>query len=173
VVSVEPLSGAFAELSRRAAGDPRWEVVNAAVGDGETATINVAANSFSSSLLPMTSTHISAAPGSEPVGTEDVAMVGVPALAERFSVDPARTLLKIDTQGFEGQVLDSAGALVDELAAVQLELSFVELYAGQPLYDELVARMRAAGLTLWSMETGFSDQDGRLMQVDGLFVRAD
>jgi hypothetical protein len=99
-------------------------------------------------------------------------MIGVPELVERFAVDPARTLLKIDTQGFEGQVLDSAGPLVEKLAAVQLELSFVELYAGQPLFDELVARMRAAGLTLWSMETGFSSPEGRLMQVDGLFVRA-
>lgn len=173
IVSIEPLSGAFAELSRRAARDDRWDVVNAAVGSGGgTATIHVAANSYSSSLLEMTDTHITAAPGSEPVSTEEVALVGIPELVDRFGLDPARTLMKIDTQGFEGQVLDSAGPLVDQLAAIQLELSFVELYAGQPLYDELVARMRVAGLTLWSMETGFSDQQGRLMQVDGLFVRA-
>jgi FkbM family methyltransferase len=174
VVSFEPLSGAFAELSRRAAGDDRWEVVNAAVGDGgTTATIHVAGNSFSSSLLPMTDKHATAAPGSEPVGTEEVRLVGVPEVVDRFAVEASRTLLKIDTQGYEGQVLDSAGPLVDRLAAIQLELSFVELYAGQPLFDELVRRMQAAGLTLWSLETGFSDQQGRLMQVDGLFVRAD
>jgi FkbM family methyltransferase len=173
IVSVEPLSGAFAELRRRAEDDKRWDVVNAAVGgSGSTATIHVAGNSFSSSLLPMTDKHATAAPGSEAVGTEEVAMVGVPELLDRHTVDVTHALLKIDTQGYEGEVLDSAGPLVDRFAAIQLELSFVELYAGQPLYDELVDRMRAAGLTLWSMETGFSDQEGRLMQVDGLFVRA-
>lgn len=173
IVSVEPLSGAFAELSRRAGRDDQWSCVHAAIGaETGTATINVSANSFSSSILPMTSNHLTAAPGSEVIGTEEVSMTSVAELVRESRAEPERTLLKVDTQGFEGQVLDSAGDLLQRLAGVQLELSFVELYAGQPLYDDLVERMRSAGLTLWSLETGFSDQSGRLLQVDGLFMRA-
>lgn len=173
IVSVEPLTGAYAELSRRAAGDDAWECVHAAIGaDGERATINVSANSFSSSILPLTEAHLTAAPGSEVIATEEVGMVSVAELVSRYDAAPEATLLKVDTQGFEGQVLDSAGDLLGRLAGVQLELSFVELYAGQPLFDELMGRMRDAGLTLWSMETGISAPSGRLLQCDGLFIRA-
>lgn len=173
IVSVEPLSAAFAELTRRAARDPKWDCVNAAIGDGEgTGTIHVSANSYSSSLLTMTDAHTTAAPGSESITTEQVAMMRLTDLVDARKIAPAATLLKVDTQGFEGRVLDSAGALLEEFAAIQLELSFVELYEGQPLHDELVARLRSAGFTFWSMETGFSAPDGRLLQIDGLFVRA-
>lgn len=171
IVSVEPLSGAYAVLSRRAARDGSWSTFRAAVSEGSSATMHVAANSYSSSLLPMTDTHVTAAPGSEIRGVEDVPCITVPELFANYRMEPERTLLKVDTQGFEDRVLDSAGDLLDHVAAIQLELSFVELYAGQALFDDLVARVRSRGLVLWSLETGFSDATGRLMQCDGLFVR--
>jgi len=173
MVSCEPLSGAFAELSRRAARDAGWTVVRSAVGRhvGET-TINMAANSFSSSVLPMAQTHVVSAPGSGYVGAETVPMTTIQDLVVEHGLEPARTLLKIDTQGYEGEVLAGAGDLVTEFGALQLELSFVELYVGQPLFDELYQRVRDWGYRLQSIEPGFSDANGRLMQCDGLFVRS-
>ncbi len=172
IVSVEPLSGAYAQLHTRAAKDSRWTCLNSAIGSGGgTATINVSANSFSSSILPLTDAHLRAAPGSEVIATEEVPLVSVIELMDQYGLSPETTLLKVDTQGFEGEVLDSAGDLLDRFAGVQLELSFVELYAGQPLFDELVDRMRKAGLELWQLETGISGPDGRLLQVDGVFLR--
>jgi hypothetical protein len=146
--------------------------VNAAVGTNSgQAVINIAANSYSSSLLPMTAAHLDAAPDSDALGTELVQVIGVPELLSKFSVEPARTLLKVDTQGYERQVLDSAGDLLGQFAAVQLELSFVELYVGQSLFDELVANLRDHGLHLWSFDPGISGPSGRLLQCDGLFMR--
>ncbi|MBC7633672.1 FkbM family methyltransferase, partial [Aeromicrobium sp.] len=53
IVSFEPLAAAFAELSATVASDPLWTARNTALGaePGE-ATINIASNSASSSLLP-------------------------------------------------------------------------------------------------------------------------
>ncbi|MGJ9412767.1 FkbM family methyltransferase [Aeromicrobium sp. CF4.19] len=173
IISCEPLSGAYAELGQRAAKDPRWTAVNTAVGaePGEI-TINVAANSFSSSVRDMTDAHLRAAPGSGYVSSERVPLTTVAELVAEQRVDPTRCLLKIDTQGFEDEVLRGAGGLVGTLAAVQLELSFVELYAGQSLFDELVARMAALGYRIQQLDPGISDRDGRLLQVDGVFVLA-
>lgn len=175
IVSCEPLSDAFAHLARRASRDDRWDVVRTAVGaEPGTAEINVSANSFSSSLLTMTEAHTSAAPGSETVATESVPLTTVADLVTARGIDPDRTLLKIDTQGYEAQVLDGAGPLVGKIAAISLELSFVALYAGQQLFDDLVARLRAAGYLLYALEAGFGDRrTGRMLQCDGLFVRAD
>lgn len=171
IISCEPLSGAYAELSRRAAKDSAWTALNVAVGATiGTTDINVAANSFSSSVLDMTDAHRDAAPGSEYVSVETVELTTVTDLVSRHGIDPARTLLKIDTQGFEAEVLKGAGELIGLFAAVQLELSFVELYAGQPLYADMLARMADAGYRIQQLEPGISDTDGRLLQVDGVFV---
>ena len=70
VVSFEPLPDAHANLVRIASADPCWTVhPRAAVGavPGQT-EINIAGNSYSSSLLPMLSSHSDAAPQSAFVG---------------------------------------------------------------------------------------------------------
>ena len=175
IVSCEPLSDAFAHLRRRAAHDPAWDVRQTAVGsEVGSAEINISANSFSSSLLEMTAAHTTAAPGSETVAAETVPLTTLDELARDLDLDPDRTLLKIDTQGYEPQVLDGAGPLVGKLAAISLELSFVPLYAGQQLFDELLGRLRGAGYVLYAVEGGFGDRrTGRMLQCDGLFVRGD
>ena len=175
IVSCEPLSDAFAALAKRAASDPGWTAVHTAVGDKPgTLEINVAANSFSSSVLPMADAHREAAPGSEFVGSQTVPVTTVEDLVREQDIEPARTFLKIDTQGYESRVLDGAGDLVGRFPAVQLELSFVPLYEGQDLFGDLTARMERAGYGLFCIETGFGDpRTGRMLQADGLFVRSD
>lgn len=175
IISCEPLSDAYPHLAKRASGDPSWTALNTAVGSepGEI-EINVSANSYSSSILPMTDAHSLAAPGSEYVRAEKVAMTTVAEILSDQQVDPASTLLKIDTQGYEGAVLDGAGARLPEFAAVQLELSMVPLYDGAPLFEDLVERMRDAGFGIFALEGGFGDpRTGRMLQCDGFFVRTE
>jgi FkbM family methyltransferase len=175
IVSCEPLSDAFPHLQRRAQGDSAWTVLNTAVGaePGEL-EINVSANSYSSSILPMTDAHSLAAPGSAYVRVEKVAVTTVADILTSQKVDPRKTLLKVDTQGYEGQVLDGAGDALGEFAAVQLELSMVPLYDGQQLFTDLLPRMEQAGFGIFALDGGFSDpRTGRMLQCDGFFVRAD
>ncbi|KRD42919.1 hypothetical protein ASE38_01085 [Cellulomonas sp. Root930] len=172
IISCEPLSGAFGELKRRAARDDSWHPVRTAVGSSTgLAQINVAGNSYSSSILSMAKAHLDAAPDSAYIAVERVPVTTVAELVGRFDVDPARTLLKIDTQGFESAVLDGAGDQLNRFEAVQLELSFVELYDGQQLAGELFDRLRGLGYRLQSFAPGLADNDGRLLQCDLLAVR--
>jgi hypothetical protein len=92
-------------------------------------------------------------------------------LVAEHGLTPSRTLLKIDTQGFEDEVLAGAGDLLEEFAAIQLELSLVELYAGQKLFHDHYTLLRGHGFSLHIIEPGFSGPTGRMMQCDGLFVR--
>ena len=64
IVSFEPLSDAHAALLVTASWDPLWDVADrCAVGAGDRwAEINIAGNSYSSSLLPMLDLHREAAP---------------------------------------------------------------------------------------------------------------
>jgi FkbM family methyltransferase len=173
IVSLEPLGDAFAQLSENAARDPRWTVERAAVSDAPgTVTINVAGNSVSSSVLPMAERHAVAAPQSRYVATEQVPATTVDELVARHRLEPARTVLKIDVQGYEQAVLDGAQRTLSEFGAVRVELSLAELYEGQKLMPDMVQYLVSLGLELWHIEPGFSDPvSGRLLQFDGVFVR--
>jgi len=174
LVSCEPLSDAFAQLERRAERTPGWTALNTAVGASTgTIQVNVSANSYSSSVLRVTDASTVAAPKSRTVRSEEAALATVRQLVATHHIEPGRTLLKVDTQGYEAAVLDGAGDTLTEFAAVQLEMSLVELYEGQALFYELDARLRNSGFDLFSLEPGFADPTtGRMLQCDGLYTAA-
>lgn len=170
LVSFEPLAAAYADLATAAAGDPAWDVRNRALGSspGE-AEINVASNSDSSSLLPMDERHVAAAPQVGYVATETIT---VARLDDELAEDPARRpFLKLDTQGFEREVLAGGPTMLERAVGLQLELSFVPLYSGGMLVDEAVSFAYDHGFTMAAIDAGFSDPSGRLLQADGVFVR--
>ncbi|WP_394550973.1 FkbM family methyltransferase [Agromyces sp. MMS24-JH15] len=172
IISFEPLSDAFALLDESTKRDPDWCAINVAIGESDRELeLNIAKNSVSSSILPMDARHRSAAPHSVYVGKERVHQRTLDScLAMDASISP---FLKIDVQGNEGAVLDGAIELMPRIVGVQIEMSFVELYSGQPLFDELLHRLEGCGMELWSLIPGFADPGtGRLLQADGIFFRA-
>lgn len=174
ILSFEPLEDAHAELSRVAAGDPRWHIApRMAVGAANSEiVINVAGNSVSSSILPMHDAHEQAAPQSRYVGTPRAPMNRLDAIAHPVLASARSTLLKIDTQGYEMPVLHGAGDLLARLREVQLELSVIPLYEGQALYRETIGWLADRGFGLWNLVPGFLDESsGRLLQFDGVFFR--
>lgn len=175
IVSFEPLSDAHERLMQASRDDGKWEVFpRCALGDhdGE-AEINIARNSLSSSILPMLESHRIAAPDSAYQGREIAPLKTLDSVAMPYLERFHAPFLKIDTQGFEWQVLDGACDSLPLVQGVLLELSIVKLYEGQHLWLDLIARLEAQGLILWAFEPVFSDpRDGRTLQVDGVFYRA-
>ncbi len=173
IVSFEPLAEAFSILAVRAAADLLWDVRRVALGelDGKLA-LNVAANSASSSLLPMLDRHLEAAPYSHYVRTEECPVVRLDSIAEEILGTARRVFLKLDVQGYEMSVLRGATATLSRVAVVESELSLVPLYAGQALLPEVVTFLQEAGFELVFLERGFVDQrTGHILQMDGVFLR--
>ncbi len=175
ILSVEPVSDAFERLSANAAADPRWDVVRAAAGSAEgTEVVHVSANSVSSSLLPMRDRHLELSTRSGYTRDEEVRVTTVATLVAEHGIDLRRTMVKADVQGFEGAVLDGMGRDVGSCAMLLLELSLLELYEGQALMPDLLTRLTASGLELWTFFPAYIDKvNGRMWWADGLFVRAD
>ena len=175
IVSFEPMRAAHEELCRAAAGDPLWEVAARAAVGGEpgTVTMNIAANSVSSSVLPMLSAHAGAAPDSCYSGTESVRLDTLDSLALSYFKEDSVAFVKIDTQGYESEVLRGATAILSRAVGVQLELSLIPLYEGQKLMPEMIERMRGMGFELWGMDSTFADPvTGRMLQMDAVFFRS-
>jgi hypothetical protein len=140
--------------------------------DGEI-TINIAGNSASSSIREMLDSHREAAPHSAYVGTETVPIARLDALTAGLLAGAA-TLLKIDTQGYEAQVMAGGPATLAAARAVQVELSLLPLYKGQASLEEMLALMAGHGLVLWAIWPGFADPvTGRVLQAEAVFARPD
>jgi FkbM family methyltransferase len=177
IVSFEPLPIAHAVLAQRAASDSlgSWRVApRMALGaTATTSTIEIAGNSVSSSLLPMESLHQQALPSSVNAGYAEVDVCPLDsAVADLGVAITNATLLKIDTQGYELEVLKGGPRTVGLVGAIQLEMSFTPLYTGQPLFPELFAYVEDKGFDVFDIVPGFCDpRTGRLLQVDGIFTR--
>jgi FkbM family methyltransferase len=175
IVSFEPLQAPHAALSKSAQKDPFWEVAPlAAIGalDGEI-EINVSGNSVSSSILPMLDSHTSAAPDSLYRGIEKVPLRRLDTLALQYIEEESRIFLKVDTQGYEREVLEGAPAILRKAVGVALEVSLEPLYRGDRLMPEMVHYMEDIGFDLWGVSPAFVDErTGRTLQLDALFFRS-
>lgn len=174
IVSFEPLSDAHGILLQACDKDTRWDAYpRCALGDhdGEV-EINIAGNSYSSSILPMLESHRNAAPESAYQGKEIAPIKTLDAVADQYLKDARAIFLKIDTQGSEWQVLDGARDVLPRIKGILVELSLVPLYDGQHLWQEVIDRLETAGFALWALQPEFSDPaSGRTLQVNGVFYR--
>jgi FkbM family methyltransferase len=175
ILSVEPLPTAHARLLARAASHPAWKVAKPCALGAEIGTVefHVAANSVSSSVLPVVGSSVDAEPGSRHVETVEVELSTVDRLVEEHGLPASGGLLKIDTQGYEWPVLDGAQHSLGRFDLVMLELSLTELYRGQRLWLEVIERMAGLGYAVWLIQPEFVDpRTGRSLQVNGLFARS-
>jgi len=173
IQSYEPLPDAFAQLNRLAESDSCWEAINKAVGaQNEPLTMHVAANSVSSSILPIADVHRQAAPSSATVGEISVECTRLDAILSPLSGEVV--MVKADTQGLELPILRSAGELLGNVCLIELEMSMVELYSGQALFREVDEFLLRRRFELKSVEEGFFDSDsGELLQIDGIYANLD
>lgn len=174
LISFEPLPDAYKKLAEQASRDSFWDVhPQGAIGDfdGEV-EINVAGNSVSSSVLPMLEKHSDVANNSAYVSKIKVPISRLDTVANHYLSNTDRFFIKIDTQGFEWQVLDGASDTLAKAQGVLCELSLTPLYEGQRLWKEMMERLQNEGFTLWAVQKGFTDPcTGQTLQIDAIFYR--
>ena len=174
IVSFEPLSEAHRKITQAAIWDEAWTIhPRSAIGDYDgDVEINISGNSVSSSVLPMTEAHSSAAQNSAYVGSEKVPITRLDSIAADYISASDKYFIKIDTQGFEWQVLDGAAETLNNAKGILCEMSLVPLYEGQKLWLEMLNRFETAGFTLWAIQRGFTDpRDGRSLQINAILYR--
>lgn len=176
VVSFEPLSDAHLQLTRNASSDGKWQIHDrGAIGDTEgVIKINIAGNSQSSSILPMMDAHSSAAVDSAYIASETTPIRTLDTVAPSYLNAAKNLFIKIDTQGYEWQVLNGGPETLKLARGLLLELSLLPLYDGQRLWRQIIDRLESEGFTLWALQKGFTDpRDGRTLQMDAIFFRLD
>ena len=176
IVSFEPLTKAHASLQKIAKKDRKWRVHDpVAIGDqNKKIKINISENSVSSSVLPIMKKHLSAAETSKYISSEIVNMCKLDSISEKYLNNNSKLFLKIDTQGFEWEVLNGAKHTISKASGIICELSLVPLYNGQHLWREIIDRLEFEGFMLWAIQKGLTEpKTGQSLQVDAIFLRKD
>lgn len=80
--------------------------------------------------------------------------------------------LKVDTQGFEMEVLRGAQKLFESkrIKVVIIELMTIEKYQGATLYHEIICYLEIRGFRLVDIHNSYYEQNGKLSEFDAVFT---
>lgn len=139
-MSFEPNPTALAEARHRMAGDRAWTGEEVAVGrEAGREVLSVYPATYFASLRPMSSWGTTTW-RQEVVERRDVDVVTIDDVAGHYMHDRTSALLKVDTQGFDAEVLEGGRrTLADHVAVLQVEAAVgPTTYEGAPTLGDMV-----------------------------------
>ncbi len=155
IVSFEPVSRHFELLRERAREDSDWHIESYALGSSEgTLPIKVMVSDQFSSFLEPDNSRIHDYDGLNVPHHVETVMVRtldsvLPQLRERLKF--GRPYLKLDTQGFDLEVLQGGAGCLDQVLALQTEASVIGIYKDMPGYMDSIRYLDRRGFDV----TGF------------------
>lgn len=169
IYAFEPVSSVFAELQRNTKNIQKIISFNTALGDtkGEL-IININEWNPSSSLLPLSSRHLTEFPFATKARSEKISVARLDDLVSEKGLK-SPDLVKIDVQGFEDKVLSGGTKTIERARHCIIELNLDKLYQGCPQITEIIATMDELNFDLVDIVGEVTGKAGRLVQVDGLF----
>jgi FkbM family methyltransferase len=175
IVSFEPIRATHAILASKARTDRDWRVLHLALGadEGEKemkvyrGTVfnsfldsnEFAANRFGRSVE---------LEGSEPVRMRRLDQI----LADCVDgIAKPRVFLKMDTQGWDLEVLEGARGVLGAIVGIQTEIAIKHCYHGMTSYQQALDRCESFGFELAGIfPVAFAEDGLRLVEVDCVFV---
>jgi FkbM family methyltransferase len=175
IISFEPVSRHIELLRDRARREDKdWHIEGYALGAEESSLpINVmASDQFSSFLQPdnrrvadydrlNVATHV------ETVRVHTLDDV-LPRLQKELGF--ARPYLKLDTQGFDIEVLRGANASLGGIRALQTEASVIGIYKGMPGYMDTIRYLDERGFDITGLYPVSRDRSLRLVEFDCVMI---
>jgi FkbM family methyltransferase len=176
IFSFEPVTTTFASLQEAARGDEKWKPFKVALGASPgVAQINVTSLSALNSFRRPGQLWNQILPNISVVDKENV---DVRTLDDVFpelttGIEQCRPFLKLDTQGFDLEVVKGAQNCIGKMLGLQSELAVRQLYEAAPSYLDALTYYTSLGFTPKDFYTVASDgTDMTALEVDCVMVRA-
>jgi FkbM family methyltransferase len=170
LISFEPAPEAFAALEEAAHSDPLWRVVPLALGSEDAEReLEVRGSSTLTSFLPKDELGSTFEGWNWQIeSTIPVTVKRLDSVLDAYTTKPV--FAKIDTQGYDLEVIRGAVSVLDRILGLHVELAVQPLYRGQP--DYLAALEELGGLGF--KPAGFFPQTvarGELVEINGVLLR--
>lgn len=174
IISFEPDPLAFRQLKSNAAGDPLWHVEPFALGKSPSmAQMHCFNDSKLSSFRSFSDSHH--APTN---ATENTVEVEIKTLEAYFAQSKEkwgfkRPFLKMDTQGFDLEVIQGAGETIRDFVGLQSEIAFQSIYDNSPNYITSIKEYEGKGFVLGRLIPIHDIHFPELVEMDVIMVRSD
>lgn len=172
VISFEPTQSAFKILKLNSDKDKNWDAYNYGIGnENSEMEISISENSESSSFLEISEKLLNASPESKFVAKEKILVKTIDSLYPTLFSNFNNIFLKIDTQGFEYNIILGAKESLKFINTIQLEMSIEPLYKNEVPFAEMYKILTSYGYKMVSIETGYLNNKGEMLQLDAIFHR--
>lgn len=172
--SFEPNPAAFQRLNASMARDSNWSGVQYGVGDAPgLLSLNVSEADVFSSFKTLNSFGQDSS-NARVVDTVEAKIVRLDDYLKDNPELQGRPYLKIDTQGFEREVLEGLGDMFGKMVAIQVETSLIDSYVGEADWIESLIYMRDRGFEVATMICNSTVPNrARVREFDIVYVRSD
>ncbi len=174
IISFEPIRENCLQLLEKASGRRDWDIRDFALGNENTSQdLQVMkADVFSSFLNPTTEFTHGFEQYNAVARTEKVAIRRLDDILDEIDCHPSRSpvYLKIDTQGYDMEVIKGAKSALQDIRALQTELSVINIYENMPSMLEVITYLDNLGFKMAGMFPVSRDQNMKVVEFDAVFV---
>jgi FkbM family methyltransferase len=172
IYAFEPLPQVYDRLKANFNQDNAFEAINVGLGENQ-GILEFWENEYSpsSSFLRLTDTLKE---NLEEASIEKKVEVKIDTLDHVFADRTIQfpLLIKMDVQGFEDKVIKGAGQTIRKADMIICEISFTELYKGQPLFEDIFELLGEQGFYFaGQMDQISSPETQKPLQADGIFLK--
>jgi len=173
IISFEPIAANAVAINAKRGADPLWIADSCALGveEGEVDFNVVLSGPDDETVL----SSFLAIRSDARARTERVKVRRLDSFLPliRSLVPEPRIFLKMDTQGYDLQVVRGAGALLNHVQLLQSELSVEPLYEGMIPYTDALTAYHAMGFALMDLFVVNRTASGGILEYDALLARYD
>jgi len=169
VYAFEPMPSTFQSLDKNVSANKKIIPVNKGLGkeEGEF-TIHLSKRITSSSFLEMKK-NISNEFFSDNIKEVGAETVKVSTLDKEIPADKSISILKMDVQGYELEVLKGGTETLKRTALILVEMQNHDLYSNAPMYYDIDLFLREHGFELQDIIPSIR-QDKKLYEWDGIYI---
>jgi FkbM family methyltransferase len=165
VVCFEPLEAQYKILEQWSKTEKRIKVIHGLLGDEDKDQVKFNENETASSVLDETISK-NFKTGYHKMRTLDTSL-------REFNLN-VPNLLKIDTQGFEYQILKGFSTNLDQVEVIIAELNHIDIHDNVKLAEEVIGLLYAHGFVIYDIvEIHRRPFDNAIWQTDFMFVKKD
>lgn len=177
IISFEPGEDAHTLLTLRSKKYPNWIVAErCGLGANKSeATLNVSDNSVFSSMLDIKDSYTKDTPKARVVKSEKITINRLDDIIEKYVnfAEDGKVLLKIDTQGFEKEVLAGGMNTLQRSTGIKMEIPLYQYYAGTGFdFAQSIQFLLENDFHPYAInKEGVDFKTGRTNTIDGTFFR--
>ena len=169
IFAFEPLKYAANIYEKIFASNTQIKLYKHALGSKKSRQIiNISAKDDSSSIFDITINQTNYFKGTEKKGELEIKIAPLSSCLNSNMLIK-KTLLKIDVQGFELEVLKGSKKLFKNIDYIYCECSYIEFYASQPLVNDIINFLHQEKFNLIGIHNQVYSNQGKHLQADFLF----